>query len=289
MEPPVPLLASAVMTIDRVLARKMWRTLEPYHGMIYFVPEAEQEYVSAGLKPGRMGYFSSRSAAMGPVPGEVVVATFFNFNPDLVHSVIPAAWALASPEQILAARFRAADASLRRLLGDDIDSVELAEAAALARTATEGELRPDGRPLYAGHASLPWPDDPHLVLWHAITLLREYRGDGHIAALVTDGVTGLQALVMHAASGDVPADVLRSTRAWSEGEWADAVTELGRRGWVTADGGFTDEGRAHRQEVEDRTDDLALAPWNALGPEGCDRLRSLVRPFSKAISERPFR
>src|SRR3954468_4649814 len=216
--------------MDRITARKMWRTLEPYHGRIYFVPEAEQEYLSVGLKPGRMGYFASRSAAMGPVPGEVVVATFFNFNPDLVHSVIPAAWALASPEQILAARFRVADASLRRLLGDDIDSVELAEAAALARTATEGDLRRAGRPLYAGHASLPWPDQPHLVLWHAITLLREYRGDGHIAAMVTQDLTGVDALVLHEATGDLPRGVLQASRAWSDDDWNAARARMNERG-----------------------------------------------------------
>ena len=75
--------------MDRTTARKMWRTLEPYHGMIYFVPEAVAEYDEIGLAPGRMGYFASRSAAMGPVPAAVVVATFFNFHPDLVHGVIP--------------------------------------------------------------------------------------------------------------------------------------------------------------------------------------------------------
>ncbi|MDQ1396018.1 MAG: hypothetical protein QOG64_1277, partial [Acidimicrobiaceae bacterium] len=205
---------STTGAVDEVLARKMWRTLEPYHGMIYFVPEGPKEYGDIGLPAGRMGYFASRSAPMGPVPAEVVIATFFNFNPELIYKVIPAAWALASPEEVLGARFRAADGALRRMLGETIDDIGLAEAAALAKEATTA-CTVVGRPLYAGHAALPWPDDPHLVLWHAISLLREYRGDGHVAALTADGVDGIEALVMHGASGDVSPEVLRMTRAWS--------------------------------------------------------------------------
>src|SRR4051812_21775895 len=268
--------------MDRTTARKMWRTLEPYHGMIYFVPEAVEAYDAVGLAPGRMGYFASRSAAMGPVPAPVVVATFFNFHPDLVHSVIPAAWALAEPDAILAARYEAVDKALRRMLGDEVGSVAVVEAATLAREAASACTVP-GRPLYGGHASLPWPDEPHLVLWHAITLLREYRGDGHIAALTSAGLDGCEALVTHAANGDVPADVLRQTRAWSEPEWSHAADRLRGRGWLTVDDQFTDEGRAGRQSIEDTTDDNAIAPWEHLGDEGSDTLRRLVRPFSKTI------
>ncbi|MEY2457220.1 MAG: hypothetical protein QOK06_2314, partial [Acidimicrobiaceae bacterium] len=120
-------------------ARRLWRALEPYHGMIYFVPEGGEEYAAVGLEPGRMGYFASRSAPLGPVPADVVIATFFNFHPDLVRSVIPAAWTLASPKSILAARLRAVDRSLRRLLGDVVvEGEDVAEAAGLARAAAEG-------------------------------------------------------------------------------------------------------------------------------------------------------
>jgi hypothetical protein len=135
------------------------------------------------------------------------------------------------------------------------------------------------------HAQLPWPDDDHLVLWHAISVLREFRGDGHIAALLADGVGPCEALVMHGASGDVPASVLKTTRAWPDDEWAAAEEGLRGRGWLDGEGGLTDEGRRHRQWVEDRTDELALAPWRKLGEERCDRLRELVRPLSKTIVE----
>src|SRR5687768_14094297 len=223
--------------IDPVVARKTWRTLEPIHGFVYFSPDAEPAYVAAGLKPGRMGYFASRSAPMGAVPAEVVIATFFNFHHGLVRSVIPEAWTLSTPERVLEARLSVADQGLRRMLGDAVGSPELAEAASLARTAAEVACeRPEGRPLFAGHAALPWPDDPHLVLWHAQTLLREFRGDAHVAALTLQGLSGLDALVCHAASGDVPAETLRTTRAYSTDEWAAAVEDLARRGIIDADG-----------------------------------------------------
>lgn len=270
------------MTLESNLARKMWRTMEPFHGFVYFIDEAAAAYTEAGLAPGRMGYFASRSAPMGPVPPEVVIATFFNFHPALVRSCIPEAWRLATPARVLDARLSAVDAGLHRILGEDATGADMTEAAGIARAAAEA-CQPEGRPLFAGHASLPWPDEPHLVLWHAITLLREYRGDGHIAALVAEGVGGCQALVIHGATGDVPNAVLQSSRAWPDDEWARAVDELRSRGWLDESGALTDAGRTHRRWVEDRTDALAMAPWEAVGQDQADRLRAVVRPWSKAI------
>jgi len=276
--------------MDPAIARKTWRTLEPIHGFVYFSPDAEPEYVGIGLKPGRMGYFASRSAAMGAVNAEVVIATFFNFHPSLVRSVIPSAWHETTPESVLAARLRIVDAGLRRMLGDEaIESGEMAEAATLARSAAEVACEhPEGRALFGGHASLPFPEEPHLALWHAQTLLREYRGDAHVASLMLYGLDGLEALISHAASGDVPADVLRTTRAYSEDEWAAGVEGLARKGIVDAEGSFTDRGRQQRQAIEQRTDDSSVAPYEAIGQDGCERLRTLARPFSRTISEAAF-
>jgi hypothetical protein len=72
--------------------------------------------------------------------------------------------------------------------------------AGLAREAASA-CTAEGRPLYAGHAGLDWPDAPHVAAWHAATLLREHRGDGHIAALVAAGLSGIDALVTHVATG----------------------------------------------------------------------------------------
>jgi hypothetical protein len=269
---------------DAVLARKMWRTLEPVHGMVYFAPETRDEYAALGFPSHRTGYFATRAAPMGAVCAEVVIATFFNFHPDLVRRHIPAAWAGAPPERIIEARLRLAGAALERLLGGAVAAAEMQEAATLAREAAL-ECRPEGRPLYAGHASLGWPADPHLVLWHAVTLLREYRGDGHIAVLTTEGIGPCEALVLHAATGEVPAGTLRSSRAWSHDEWRTASEGLRDRGWVDASGALTDAGRTHRSAVEIRTDELASAPWTHLGADACHRLRTLVRPMSRAVVE----
>jgi len=272
---------------DIPLARKMYQTLEPYHAMIYFVPEAPQAYARAGLEDRSRGYFASRAAPLGPVSAEVVIATFYNFSPALVRRVIPAAWQRATPQALVAARFEAVDLALRRMLGDGaadhgIGSPAVAEAAELAREASAA-CTPQGRALYAGHAALPWPDAPHLALWHAITLLREYRGDGHIAALLTGGIGGIEALVIHAATGYMPPEALRKMRGWSEEEWAAAEERLRERGWLDADSALTVEGRARRAVVEERTDELARAQWDHLGADRCARLREIVRPLSKAI------
>ncbi|MCU1375400.1 MAG: hypothetical protein JWO68_2686 [Actinomycetia bacterium] len=264
--------------MDPVLARRTWRTLEPVHGMIYFAPEAAERYDALGIT-GRAGYFASRAAAMGPVGAELVLATFFNFPPELVRRCIPGAWDHATPAQVLDARYSAADAALHRAF----DGADVAEAATLARRAAEeaaGHM--EGRPLFAAHASVPWPDEPRLVLWHAQTLLREFRGDGHIAALVAEGISGIEALVLHVATGEVPEAAIRRSRPWSDEAWDAAVEGLRARGLLDADG-LTPAGRAHRQWVEDRTDAAAVVAYEPLGEAGCARLRELGRPLSQAV------
>ena len=265
------------------LARKMWRTLEPYHGMIYFTPHATRAYAALGVT-GRAGYFASRAAAMGPVPAEVVIATFYNFWPGLVRSAIPGAWDVAAPAALLDARLQAADAALREALGDDaVASDDMVWAAGAARRAAEG-CTAEGRPLYAAHAGLPGPDEPHLALWHAVTLLREFRGDGHIAALVLEGIDACESLVTHGAAGDgVALGVLRSSRAWPDDEWDAARGRLRDRGWLDDADTLTPAGAEARGRVEQRTDEAAMAPWRHLGEADADRLRATVRVWSKSI------
>jgi hypothetical protein len=267
-------------------ARLTFRAAEPIHGMIYFTPHGRTAYADVGITYQRMTYFASRSAALGPVPAPAVIATFFNFSPTVVGQAIPAAWDIASPGQVLAARLEAVDRSLRQAWPDDIDSPVVREAADLARRAAErAATRPQGRPLFAAHATLPWPDAPHLMLWHAQTLLREYRGDGHVALLLTEGLDGLGALITHAATGAIPAEALRTTRGWTELEWAAGVDRLRAEGWLS-DGEelvLTETGRRRRQSIEDRTDELAVYPYEAIGEDGCGRLRELASPLSAAV------
>jgi hypothetical protein len=274
--------------VEPALARTAWRTAEPIHGMIYFAPEAQERYTALGLHK-RMGYFASRAAAFGPVGAETVIATFFNFNPALVRAAIPEAWRIAPPEDILRARLEAADVALRRACDPDLlASPDMAEAAGLARRAAESASEhPEGRPLFAATSALPWPDEPHLVLWHAQTLLREYRGDGHVAALLLAGCSGIEALVLHAATGSVPAEVLRRTRGWSTAEWDTAVDHLRSAGLLEPGDelALTRTGQTQRQWVEDRTDLLAVPAYAVLGSAGCARLVELAGPISRAVTE----
>lgn len=275
--------------IAATIARKCWRTLEPYHGMIYFVPEAAEEYDAIGVE-GRSGYFGSRSAAMGAVGPLVVQATFFNFHPGLVEHAMDGLWDRTTPEALLLARHTAVDRALRRMLGGAVEDPSISEALDILRPAVDAaRARPEGRPLFAGHARLPEPVDlPHVALWWAITLLREFRGDGHIAALVDAELRGLDALLLHGATGEVPMAVLQQTRAWPDDEWAAGLDDMQRRGLITAEQTLTDRGRALRDHIEARTDQLATPAWAEIRPDDADRLRSLVRPHSKSISAATF-
>lgn len=270
--------------LSPALARETWRLAEPVHGMIYFAQEREL-YATIGLRGQRMGYFASRSAALGTPGAMTVIATFYNFCPALIRRAIPDAWTLADRGAILATRVAVADGALRRVLGSAVDSPEMAEAAALAKRGAlaAGDFT-EGRPLFAAHAELDWPDAPHLVLWHAQTLLREFRGDGHVAALTVEGLSGIEALISHCASGAYPPDALRLSRGWSEDEWAAGVDGLRERGLVAEDMTLTETGRRQRQWLEDRTDDLSVAAYAALGEDGCKRLGELVRPWAEALS-----
>ncbi|WP_086824925.1 hypothetical protein [Streptomyces sp. NRRL B-24572] len=255
----------------------MWHLLEPLHSVLYYAPEAFDEAAALGYETADRwpSYFAWRAAALGPVGPVRVTSAFYGFSPEKVARHVPAAWEVAAPADVLAARLRAVDRTYRRLLGDEVlGGPELAEAADLARRAA-GSAGLEGRPLAAAHAELPWPEAPHLVLWQAATILREHRGDGHIAALVAAGLDPAESLVSFAAVGAAPEPVFES-RGWSKDAWAAARERLTARGLLAADGAATAEGHALRAEVERRTDELAAGPWTALGPDDTTRLADLL-------------
>jgi len=267
---------------DLALSRRARRMFEPYHTMIFFAPEARQAFLDVGLKGYWMGYFASRSAPLGPASAAVVTATFYHFHPDMVARALPDAWRIASPEQVLEVRLQAADAALRRLLGDQVASAEMAEAADLAKEATRG-CSVNGRVLFAGYSQLPWPKEPHLVLWHATTLLREHRWDGHMATLLTEGVDGCEAHLTYVGTGEVSRATMQPIRGWSDEEWDAAAKRLQQRGMLDEHGLLTPAGKQVRQAIEDRTDLLALPPWQHLGRERSERLLALAQPISQRI------
>ena len=264
-------------------ARRLWRAVEPVHAVTYFAPESQQASTALGTRGFWMSYFALRAAPLGPAPAELVTALFYNFNPGLVRRAIPGVWSLASPERFLAVRLESVDAALHRLLGAEVlESAPVAEAAEIARAAALAAPTA-GRALAAANAALEWPDPPHLVLWQAQTVLREHRGDGHVAALLTAGLDPVEALVLFAADRGLDGDWLRVRRGWAEPDWADGTARLAERGLLDAAGQLTADGHAVREAVERRTDALADVPWAAVGDDRAARLVELVAPLVAAI------
>ncbi|MFC3573914.1 hypothetical protein ACFOZ0_11635 [Streptomyces yaanensis] len=257
--------------------RRCHNLINPLHSTHYFSPDLGRELAAVGVEDPRAAYFAVRAAAMGPVGAGVVTATFYNFRPELVARHVPAVWETASPEVVLAARARAVDATLRRLLGEEtVASKEMAEAAELALRAAEA-CTPHARPLYAAHADLPVTDEPHLAFWHAATLLREHRGDGHLTALLGAELDPVEAMVSHTATGKgMSPKWACATRGWSREHWDAAVGRLRGRGLLDAEGGLTEAGLGLRREIEARTDLLDRAPYEHLGAAGVERLTELT-------------
>ncbi|MFP3986749.1 hypothetical protein U9R90_04450 [Streptomyces sp. E11-3] len=267
--------------------RRCHNVLNPLHSAVYFSPEYPKELASAGIADLSESLFIiGRAAALGRVGPGTIAAAFYNFSYDRIARVVPAVWQSTSPEEVVAARLRAADSSLRRLLGEQaIASDEMAEAARLALRATEACTR-HARPLYAAHADLPVPDEPHLAYWHAATLLREHRGDGHLAVLLDAGLDPVEALVSHTATGKgMNPQWILATRGWSQQDWDAAADRLRARGLLDADGEPTEEGTALRKGIERTTDRLDAAPYEHLGAAGVERLTELGTGFLMTAAE----
>ncbi|MFE3941341.1 hypothetical protein ACFXPV_05585 [Streptomyces sp. NPDC059118] len=259
--------------------RQLWHLLEPLHAVLYYAPESFEEAAALGFRTDERwpSYFAWRAAPLGEVGAGRVAETFYSFSPAMVREYVPAVWSVASADAVLAARTRAVGRAYRALLGERTDGPELAEAAALLRHVVEA-ADTVARPLAAANAALSWPDEPHLVLWHAATILREHRGDGHLAALVGAGLDPVESLVSFAAIGAARPEVFAS-RGWSDEKWRAAGRRLVERGLLTEGGTATEAGRALRADVERRTDEEAAAPWRALGEEERERLVELLGPL----------
>ena len=261
-------------------AQRAHLLVETLHTVVYFAAEPVEEYHAFGLK-GRSGYFSSRAAAMGAVPPEVITATFAIFAPDFVARCMDGVWDRVSPGEVQAARRRGVAAALAPVLAD----LELGEVLELTRDATTA-LDGMGRALYSAHAGLDWPGDPVMDLWHAATLLREHRGDGHFAAVLLSGVGPVETLVMHGAASGTRA-FLQKTRGWSDQEWVTAEDNLRGRGLITVDTTatveLTEDGRALKKSIERQTRSAALAGWRHIGLDATQRVVELLIPVREAL------
>ncbi|MGO4757329.1 hypothetical protein AB4212_53470, partial [Streptomyces sp. 2MCAF27] len=228
------------MTQYQALARRMWHQLEPVHASLYFAPQAYEEAAALGydVESRWPSYFAWRAAPLGAVGPELVTAAFYSFSPRTIAEYVPAVWSTAAPEAVVAARLRAVDRTFRALLGDRVGGQDIAEAAALAKEAAEAAPLA-ARPLAAANRDLGWSDEPHLALWQATMVLREQRGDGHLAALLTAGLDPCEALVSFAGVGAAPKENFDG-RGWTAEEWSAAAGRRAERGWLDADGNATE-------------------------------------------------
>lgn len=263
------------------LARRFFERFEPVHAVTYFAPEARAALDGLGYRGFWMGYFAARSAPLGRVPADVVAALFYNFAAERVARALPAAWDAAPPDAALQVRERAAVAALRRI-GVSGDDPGVRIAADLAADAVR-HVPADGRPLFAANRALAWPEEPVAKLWHAATLLREHRGDGHVAVLITTGVSGRESNVLHAAAGRVPREMIMRSRDYDDTQWDHHVRRLAERGWLDAEGGLTEPGRDVKTHVEAATDALALSALDTLDDEQVETLFRALTPITRRV------
>lgn len=274
---------SVELTVELNLVRYAWHTAEPVHAVIYYAPETRAATGPLEL-PGRwMWYFGCRAAPLGAVGAATATSVFFHLAPAMVSRSVPALWQHASPDDFLRVRHTAVDAALRRLLGPLVNSPGLARAAELATVAASVVDGEGGRPLGTANAALPVPDAPHLALWQALTTLREYRGDGHVAVLVGLEIDPCAAHVLAAASGRSPESDAKRYHKWTESQWSAALYDLGRRGWLRTDGTLSAAGALVRERIETDTDRLAARPYRELGRARTEELVASVRPVSDLV------
>lgn len=258
----------------------MWTLFEPVHAVTYFSPEARAAFTDAGLRGFWRGYFAGRAAPLGAVPPAPVEAMFSGFAPAIVNRALPEVWSMATPEAALRARQDGAVAALRRILGD-----RPVDAAAEALSVAVTRLPMAGRPLAAANAALGRPEDPHAALFWAATVLREHRGDGHVAGLVSSGIAGRDVLVLRCGR-DLARDILQPARGWTDEEWEASAADLRQRGLLGADDRVSEQGVRVLDVVEAVTDFAAGAPWVDAG--ATVEVGRLLAPIARAcVTELP--
>jgi hypothetical protein len=253
--------------------------LEPVHALTYFAPQARAATEALGLRGFWRGYFAGRLCPLGAIEAGPATAVLFGFAPAMVARGVPEIWGTADPASVLRARLDGVDGALRSIW--EVDDPALVRTAELLRRAVNGAPGA-GRVLFAANAALPWPEQPHLAVWHGSTVLREHRGDGHVAALTATGLDGCEALVSHAAAGGPPVAALQPNRGWTDDEWSAAADRLTRRGWL-AGNQLTEAGAAGRRAIEDATDRAAERGFGALSAADRGELDELLARFAAPV------
>jgi hypothetical protein len=260
-------------------ARGLWQCVEPYHAVTYFTEEARAAFEEIGLRGFWRGYFAGRAAPLGAVGPGAIVATFYGFHPDFVARAIPGVWSIVSSDDAVDARQYGAGRALTRLF--DVQEAAIARAARLVLQATDG-CDPFARPLFAANADLAWPSEPHVALWHGCTLLREHRGDGHIAALYAADVDPCEAHVLRLAVSGVDRESIAP--GMGRRRLVCRRRPADRAGWLDDDRAITPAGIDAHSAVEADTDRMAQGPTRALGEDGLGELLGIMRPLAAALA-----
>jgi hypothetical protein len=271
-------------------ARRLRNVLEPIASNVYFSPDVNDAFEELGFGPGvsaegcltiaePSGYYCSRAACMGQVPGEVVVAAFAVFNPALIIPAVERGWSIACADEVLDARERGATASLARILGDQPSLSEV--TAVLQRGAAAGTA--SGRFLYAGLRSLGIPRTPWGALWRAVDTIREHRGDSHIAAWIATGLDPVEIGLLTEIYYGMPSKRYHRGRGWTEADLDAGLDRLRDRGLVTGEPPrLTALGAQRRESIELATDTQQRAIIQAIGDD-LDQLIDTLGPWSAAI------
>jgi hypothetical protein len=261
-------------------ARLLRDLVEPLAANVYFAPEAHAAYAELGLD-WSPGYFGSRGACLGDVPGEVVAAAFGVFKPAAVVEAIRQARSRTTTAALLAARERGAVASLERLLLPVAGEAQIGRATELLRRGAAAAPPGEGRALYSGLWSLGFPGTLLGDLWRAADLVREHRGDSHIIAWVHAGLTPAQAMVLTELWWRLPLRSYTRTRSWTEEEMDATVAALRDAGVLDGDD-LTLAGEALRGEIEWATDRQERPIVEAIGDD-LDELLALLTPMVDAV------
>lgn len=265
-------------------ARRMFELLEPICLVTYCADECNEELAALGHRTYWDGYFAGRAAPLGRVPAQVVHAAFYNFADGEAARHIPSAWETIPPEASVAAREQGSAASLRRILGAELAASPGLVRAADLTTKAATNAPTEGRVMYAGMRSLPLPGDPVARLWHSATMLREHRGDGHVAALVGARIGGTEAHVLSALEmGIHPPESFGRIHHLPKERLVAVMDGLRERGLVDTDGRFTAAGRETKQRIETLTDELAAPPYDALSPTELDELVTELEPLTATL------
>src|SRR5215469_863878 len=242
------------------MARRMFELVEPIGLIPYSADEPNEAMFALGFTNYWDTYFAGRAAPLGLATAEVVDALFYNFAPGEVARHIPKVWRTTTPEAAIAARQAGCVKALRRILRDHVDSPGFARAAELLTKAGTGAPY-EGRPMYAALHAIPVPDEVVARLFHAASLLREHRGDGHIAALMIEGVGRLEAHVLYALGEGMPAAKFGRIHHLPAAQIAAVIDGLRARNIIGDDGWLSESGRNAKHRVESLTDDLAAKPY----------------------------